>query len=127
MGCSAMQRALGGDATSQTVGNEVGALEMATRSTRIIADTLRNLRQLPDDTVDSIRMVLGRSDTACTSARALLQAGDVSAAASLVHSAQAEFANDVAIGQALTQAEQLLRDPNVRAALRVIRVGGHLD
>jgi len=126
-GCSAVQRALGGGPTPQTLSNEIGALETATRGTRIIVDTLRNLRQLSEDTVDPIRIVLGRCDTACTSARTRLQAGDISGAASIIHNAQAEFANDAAIGQALGQAEQLLRDPNVRAALRVIRVGGHLD
>ena len=126
-GCSALQRALGGGTTPQELSNEIGALETATRSTRIIVDTLRNLRQLSEDRVDPIRSVLGRSDAACTAARTRLQAGDISGAASLIHTAQAEFANDAAIGQALAQAELLLRDPNVRAALRVIRVGGHLD
>jgi len=126
-GCSAVHRALVGGTTPETLGNEIGALETATRGTRIIVDTLRNLRQLSEDTVNPIRSVLERSDAACTAARVCLQAGDVSGAASIVHAAQAEFANDVAIGQALAQAEQLLRDPSVRAALRVIRVGGHLD
>lgn len=126
-GCSAMQRILPGGPTAQTVTDEIGSLEMATRGTRIVVDTLQNLHLMSRKTVESIARVVGDSDTACNSARARLQAGDVRGAASLVHAAQAEVANDADIKNALAQAEQLLSDPNVRAALRVIMIGRPLD
>jgi hypothetical protein len=126
-GCSAMQRILPGGPTAQTVTDEIGALEMATRGTRIVVDTLQNLHLLSRKTVASIARVVGDSDTACNSARARLQAGDVRGAASLLHTAQAEVGNDTDIKNSLAQAEQLLNDPNVRAALRVIVIGRPLD
>jgi prophage DNA circulation protein len=108
--------------TAQMVTDEIGALEMATRGTRIVVDTLQSIHLLSPKTVDSIARVLADNDAACTSARTRLQAGDVSGAASTIRTAQAEFANDADIKQALAQAEQLLRDPEVRAALRVVRI-----
>jgi hypothetical protein len=126
-GCSAMQRILPGGPTAQTVTDEIAALETATREARIIVDTLQNLHLLSQKRVASIARVVGDSDTACNAARARLQAGDVRGAASLVHAAQAEVANDADIKNALAQAEQLLSDPNVRAALRVIMIGRPLD
>jgi hypothetical protein len=122
-----MQKILPGGPTAQTVTDEIAALETATREARIIVDTLQNLHLLSQKKVASIARVVGDSDTACNAARARLQAGDVRGAASLVHGAQAEVGNDADIKNALAQAEQLLSDPNVRAALRVIMIGKPLD
>lgn len=126
-GCSAMQKIFPSGPTAQTVTDEIAALETATRETRIIVDTLQNLHLLSRKTVASIARVVEDSDAACNAARARLQAGDVRGAASLVHTAQAEVANDTDIKNCLAQAEQLLNDPNVRAALRVIMIGKPLD
>jgi hypothetical protein len=121
-GCSAVESMLPGGPTAQTVTNEIGALETGTRGTRIVADTLQGIHLLAPKTVASIARVLADTDTACNSARTRLQAGDVSSAASTIRTAQAEFADDADIKEALAQAEQLLRDPDVRAALRVVRI-----
>lgn len=121
-GCSAMQSSLTGGSTAQTVTDEIGALETATRGTRIVVETLERLNRLSPKAVDSIARVLADNDTACNAARTRLQAGDVSGAASTLRAAQAGFANDADIKQALAQAEQLLKDPEVRAALRVVRI-----
>ena len=122
-----MQRILPGGPNAQTVSNQIGALQTAVRGARLVADTLENLHQLSEKKSAAIERVLANSDAACRAARARLEAGDLRGAASIIDAAQAEFANDPDIDRALARAEQLTRDPDVRAALKVVGLEGHLD
>ena len=126
-GCAAMQRTLFGGPTAQTVTDEIAVLQTATRGARLVADTLQNLHQLSEKRTASIAQALAKSEAACGAARVRLQAGDVSGAAAIIHVAQAEFANDPDIDHVLARAERLTRDPNIRAALKVFGLEGHLD